>query len=196
MSSSWTRAIDAIIRGESKKFRGVLLGRTPKILRDYGLGPHDLEMSAAKIAKARKEHPEISLQIWYELPALLQNPHAIFPSTRNDGTVIIVIMVSDIDGNPIIVPIIPSADRLRNVVLSVYGKIGNKRINGHQWVANQIATAKREGQLVFERGGSADSEPKPESADAISWSPDPISVDRSTEPTRSILKLGEKSTKS
>jgi Phage MuF-C-terminal domain len=196
MSSSWTRAIDAIIRGESKNFRGVLLGPTPRILRDFGLGPHDLEMSAAKIAKTRKEHPEVSLQIWYELPALLQKPHAIFPSTRHDGTVIIVIMVSDTDGNPIIVPIVPSADRPRNVVLSVYGKIGNERINGHQWVANQIAMAKRKGQLVFEKSGSADSEPKPESADAISWSPDLISVDRSTEPTRLILKLGEKSTKS
>ena len=196
MSSSWIRAIDAIIRGESKKFRGVRLGRTPEILHAFGLGPHDLEMSAAKIAKARKEHPEISLQIWYDLPALLQNPLAIFPSTRNDGTVIIVVMVSDTDGNPIIVPIVPSAERPRNVVLSVYGKTGNERINGHQWVANQIATAKRDGQLVFEKSGSADSEPKPESADAISWSPDPISVDRSTEPKRLILKLREKSTKS
>jgi Phage MuF-C-terminal domain len=196
MSSSWTRAIDAIIRGESKNFRGVLLGRTPTILREFGLGPHDLEMSAAKIAKARKEHPEISLQIWYDLPALLQNPHAIFPSTRHDGTVIVVITVLDADGNPIIVPIVPSADRPRNVVLSVYGKIGNERLNGHQWIDNQITTAKREGKMVFEASGSADSEPKPESADAISWSPDPISVDRSTEPRRQILKLREKSTKS
>ena len=196
MSSSWTRAIDAIIRGESKKFRGVLLGRTPAILREFGLGPHDLEMSAAKIAKAKKEHPEISLQIWYDLPTLLQNPHAIFPSTRDDGAVIVVITVLDRDGNPIVVPIIPSADRHRNVVLSVYGKIGNDRLNGHQWIENQIATAKREGQLVFEKNGSADSEPKPESADAISWSPDLISVDRSTDPKRAILKLREKSTQS
>jgi hypothetical protein len=194
MSSSWTRAIDAIIRGESKRFRGVLLGRTPKILREFGLGPHDLEMSAAKIAKAKKEHPEISLQIWYDLPALLHDPDAIFPSTRDDGTVIVVITVLDSDGNPIVVPIIPSADRHRNVVLSVYGKSGNERLNGHQWIENQIATAKKEGKLVFEKNGSADSEPKPESADAISWSPDLISVDRSTEPRREILKLKEKST--
>ncbi len=196
MSSSWTRAVDAIIRGESKHFRGVLLGRTPAILREFGLGPHDLEMSAAKIAKARKQHPEISLQIWYDLPALLESPHAIFPSTRDDGTVIVVITVLDVDGNPVVVPIVPSGDRPRNVVLSVYGKVGNERLNGHQWINNQIAVARRKGQKVFEKSGSADSKPKPESADAISWSPDLISVDRSTEPKRNILSIRKKSTNS
>ncbi len=196
MSSSWTRAVDAIIRGDANHYESVRLGRTPRILRDFGLGAHDLEMTAGKIAKARKEHAEISLQIWHTLPALLQDPYAIFPSTRDDGTVIVVIAVLDLDGNPVIVPIIESKGRPRNVVLSVYGKAGSDRLNGHEWIANQIATAKREGKKVFEKSGSADSEPKPESADAISWSPDLISVDRSTEPKRQILKLREKSTKS
>jgi hypothetical protein len=192
VDSSWTRAIDAILRGEAKHYRGVRLGPVPPILRQFGLAPADLTMSAAKIAKARREHPEVSLQIWYDLPALLDDPEAIFPSTRADGTVVVVIAVRDADGNPVIVPIVPDRSGQTNTVLSVYGKSGD----GVLWIARQIASAQRQGLAVYERSGSADSEPKPESADAISWSPDPISVDRSTEPKRPLLKLREKSTKS
>ncbi len=196
MNSSWTRTIDAIIRGESKKFRGVLLGRTPAILREFGLGPHDLEMSAAKIAKARKDHPEVSLQIWYNLPDLLKDPFAIFPSARDDGSIIVVIAVLDSDGNPVIIPIIASGSSPRNIVLSVYGKAGTEKLTGIQWVLTQIEIAKREDKNYFKKGGSVDSKPKPESADAISWSPDLIPVDRSTEPKRPILQMRKKSTHS
>jgi Phage MuF-C-terminal domain len=195
MRSSWIQAVDAIIRGDANHYAGVRLGRCPASLRQFGLGAFDLEMTAGKIAKARKEHPEISLQIWYDLPELLQDPHAIFPSARDDGSVVVVIAVMDCDGNPVIVPIIENADRQRNVVLSVYGKSGNDRLTGFQWIESQIASAKREGRQTFEKSGSADSKPKPESADAISWSPDPISVDRSTEPKREILSIRKKSTK-
>ncbi len=194
MSSSWARAVDAIIRGDASHFAGVRLGRSPVSLKQFGLGAFDLEMTAGKIAKARKDHPEISLQIWYDLPKLLQDPYAIFPSARDDGSVVVVIAVVDCDGNPVIVPIIENADRKRNVVLSVYGKSGNDHATGFQWIESQIAAAKREGKQVFQKSGSADSKPKPESADAISWSPDPISVDRSTEPKRDILSIRKKST--
>ncbi len=194
MSSSWTRAVDAIIRGDANHFAGVRFGRSPVSLRLFGLGPFDLEMAAGKIAKARKEHPEISLQIWHDLPKLPKDPYAIFPSAKEDGSVVVVVAVVDCDGNPVIVPVIENKSRQRNVVLSVYGKSGNDRATGFQWIESQIAAAKREGKQVFVKSGSADSEPKPEFADAISWSPDPISVDRSTEPQRDILSIRKKST--
>jgi hypothetical protein len=196
MSNSWTRAIDAIIRGESYRYRGVRLGPTPDLLKAYGLWPADLMMSAAKIAKARREHPEVSLQTWHQLPQLLADPSAIFPSVRGDGTIVVVIAVLDCDGNPIIAPITPSSNGKENAVLSLYGKSGTGQLSGHEWVANQIASARKDGHQVYEKCGSVDSKPKPESADAISWSPDLISVDRSTEPKRQILKIREKSTKS
>ena len=151
-------------------------------------------MSAAKIAKARKDHPEVELATWYRLPELLIDPAAIFPSTREDGTIIVVIAVIDTDGNPIIVPVIANEAANGNAVLSVYGKQGNGRISGHDWVTKQLRLARSEGRHTYEKGGSADSEPKPESANAISWSPDPISVDRSTEPKKQILTLRKKST--
>ncbi len=189
MESSWTRAIDAIIRGESDRFRSVRLGPTPELLKQFGLAPADLNMSAAKIAKARRDHPEVTLETWYALPQLLSAPAAIFPSTREDGSLIVVISVIDTDGNPIIVPIIPSDTSQGNIVLSLYGKADSERLTGHEWIALQLKNAKKDGLKVYEIVGSADSKPKPESADAISWSPDLISVDRSTEPKREILSI-------
>jgi hypothetical protein len=196
MSNSWTRAVDAIIRGESHRYRGVRLGPTPDLLKAYGLLPANLMMSAAKIAKARREHSEVSLQTWYQLPQLLADPFAIFPSARADGSIIVVIAVLDGDGNPVVAPIIPSSNGKENTVLSLYGKGGSDRLSGHDWVASQIVLARKEGYRVYEKGGSVDSKPKPESADAISWSPDLISVDRSTEPKRQILKIRKKSSES
>ncbi len=189
MESSWARAIDAIIRGESDRYRSVRLGPTPELLKQFGLAPADLNMSAAKIAKARRDHPEVTLNTWYALPQLLSTPSAIFPSTREDGSLIVVIAVVDTDGNPIIVPIIPSDTSQGNIILSLYGKAGSERLSGHEWIASQLSHAKKNGQNVYEKVGSADSKPKPESADAISWSPDLISVDRSTEPKRVILSI-------
>jgi Phage MuF-C-terminal domain len=196
MPNSWTRAVDAIIRGESHRYRGVRLGQTPNLLKTYGLLPADLMMSAAKIAKARREHPEVSLQTWYQLPDLLGDSFAIFPSARADGSIIVVIAVLDGDGNPVVAPIIPGSNGKENTVLSLYGKSGSDRLTGHDWVTNQITLAREEGYPVYEKGGSVDSKPKPESADAISWSPDLISVDRSTEPKRQILKIRQKSSES
>jgi Phage MuF-C-terminal domain len=128
--------------------------------------------------------------------AIAGRPFAIFPSTRADGSIIVVIAVLDVDGNPIVAPITPSSNGKENTVLSIYGKSGSETLSGHEWVQNQIAFARRERLRVYEKGGSADSKPKPESADAISWSPDLISVDRSTEPRRSILKIRKKSSES
>jgi hypothetical protein len=136
------------------------------------------------------------LQTWHQLPHLLADPSAIFPSVRGDSTIVVVIAVLDRDGNPIIAPITPSSNGKENAVLSLYGKSGSHQLSGHEWVASQIASARKEGYRVYEKSGSVDSKPKPESADAISWSPDLIPVDRSTEPKRQILKIREKSTKS
>lgn len=189
----WCRAVDAVIRGEADLYRAVRLGPTPARLRSMGLAPVDLTMTAAKIAKVRKIHPEISIDTWYRLHEQLADPFAIFQSTRDDGTIIVIITVLDVAGNPIVVPIFPGGGARPNTILSIYGKDGTHRLSGHEWVRGQIAAAKREGKPVYEKKGSADSKPKPGSAEAIPWSPDLISVDRPTEPKRLILKLPAKS---
>jgi hypothetical protein len=192
VSKSWPRTVDAIIRGDARDLRFVRLGPTPALLRSFGLAPADLTISAAKIAKIRREHPEVSLAIWYDLPQLLMDPDAVFPSIHDDGSIIVLIAVIDADGNPVIVPVTASANGSSNVVLSVYGKQGTARQSGIEWIARQISAAKLENKRVYEKNGSADSKPKPGSAEAIPWSPDLIPVDRSTEPKRAILKLGAK----
>jgi Phage MuF-C-terminal domain len=184
---SWSRVVDAIVRGDKFVRPTVRIGHTPLLLRRYGLAPVELIMSAAKIAKVRREHPEISLDIWHRLPALLADPLVVIPSMRRDGSLVVVLVVSDADGSPIIVPIACGIDGGPNAVLSMYGKE-----SGQVWIRAQIKFARQEGIAVYEKKGSADSLPQPGSAEAIPWSPDLIPVDRSTEPRREILKLSVK----
>ena len=193
--NAWCRGIDAVVRGESQRYRTIRLGTTPKILKMMGLAPADLVMSAAKIAKVRRKHPEVQLDTWYRLHALLSDPYAIFPSKQELGTIIVNIAVLDVDRNPTIVAIMPSEDGKSNVIKSIYGKQKNPYQTGFQWIEQQIANAIRDNQVHYHKNGSADSKPKPGSAEAIPWSPDLISVDRSTEPRRKILTLSEKTTK-
>ncbi len=189
---SWTRTVDAILRGEARHVRFARLSATCELLKEAGLLPADLVMSAAKIARARREHPEVALDIWHKLPILLNDPLAIFPSLRDDGSIVVALVVCDRDGNPIIVPIIADQNPKRNVVLSVYGKSSREKISGFDWIAAQIDAAEKRGEYVYRRKDFADSVPKPESAVAISSSPDPISVDGPAKPTRKILTIAQK----
>ena len=193
-NESWCRNVDAIIRGA--RGRLVRLGVTPAILRRMGLSSTDLMMSAGKIATVRREHPEVTLEIWYSLLVLLSDPFAIFPSKRDDGSIVVAITILDVDGSPVVVPILPGEAGQPNIVLSIYGKFPTQHQTGHQWIEKQIANAKREGKPYYLKNGSADSVPKPGSAEAIPSSPGSIPADGSTEPRRGILKLRKKSSES
>lgn len=186
---SWIRNVDAILRGDAKNLRFVRVSATPALLRDAGLHPADLVMSAGKIAKARRDHPEVSLADWHNLPDLLADPLAIFPSRRDDGSVVIALVVCDRDGNPVIVPIVADKNPNQNVVLSIYGKEPQGDRSGFDWIRNQIDAAAKRGEFVYQKSDFADSMPKPESACAISSSPDLISADGPAKPTRKILSL-------
>lgn len=189
---SWIRNVDAILRGDAKHIRFVKLSATPALLRAAGLHPADMVMSAGKIARARRDHPEVSLDDWHNLPDLLADPLAIFPSTRDDGTVVVALVICDCDGNPVIVPIVADQNPKQNVVLSIYGKEPQGDRSGFDWIRSQIDAAAKRGEFVYQKKDFADSEPKPESALAISSSPDLISADGPTKPNRKILSLRSK----
>ncbi|HEY0149208.1 MAG TPA: hypothetical protein VGB70_09385 [Allosphingosinicella sp.] len=189
--SAWRNALDKILRGDANKLRDVRLGATPNFIVAMGLDQVALVMTAGKIAKARREHPEVPLSTWHTLPALLEQPKAVFPSSKNDGSLIVVIDAEDALGNPIIVPVIADRTARRNVVLTLYGKSATDRHTGDEWIKSQLEAAKRESKKIYVREGFADSEPKPKADDALS-SPGLIPVDGPAKPQRSILTLPSK----
>jgi hypothetical protein len=188
--SAWARAIDRIVCGEQIA-RFVRVGSTPALLRSYGLGPGDLVMSAGKIARARRMHPEVALQIWRDLPELLAKPKAIFPSARRDGSIIVATIASDAEGYPVIAPIVWDDSQHLNIVLSLYGRKGTERLNAQQWLDAQIQSARAEKLPVYEDISPAGAEPKPNpaSSEATSWSPGMIPADRPARPRKHILSL-------
>jgi len=193
---AWQRAISKIARGERPAYRFIRLGRTNNALRQLGLGPGDLVMSAAKVVRAMREHPEVSLSTWHRLPALIDAAIAGFPSARRDGSVIVVLIERDNADDPIVVPILWDGQQKLNIILSVYGRSPHERLTGDQWIQAQLQAAKSSGEPYFEKMDLVDAEPKPKPAspmDATSWSPGSIPEDRPTRPKKDILSLRQKS---
>ena len=186
--AGWSSIVDAIIRGEPVRRSLVTLGPTPPLLQGLGLAPADLAMVPAKIARARRDHPEVQLEHWRKLPSLLGKPLAVVPSVRRDGSLLVVLVVRDSDGLPIIVPIAPGVEGHPNIVLSMYGKSG-----GVEWIQRQLEHAVAEALPHYVSKGFAATLPQPGSASAIPSSPGPIPADGTAKPLRNVLKLGKKS---
>jgi len=151
-----------------------------------GLNAADLVMSAAKVARVRREHPEVSLDVLKALPSLLADPDAVIPSDRRDGSIIVAVRAQDSNGDPVVVPIIAEQSG-GNVVLSVYGKE-----RGLDWLSARIADAEKHGDRYYVREGFADAVPKPEPAsskEASSSSSAPIAAEGPAKPKWKILSL-------
>lgn len=186
--AGWSAVVDRIIRGDRLRRPTVVVGSTPPLLMRHGLRAASMTMTVAKVARCRREHPEVPLIVWRQLPRLLEDPLAIFPSERRDGTMVIVLVVQDLDGKPVLVAITPNAEGGPNAILSVYGKTA-----GMIWIAAQLSRARAEGHMVYEKNGFAASMPQPPVAEATSSSHGPIPSDGTTKPKRDVLSVGKKS---
>ncbi|HEX8302238.1 hypothetical protein [Sphingomonas sp.] len=186
--SGWALIVDRIVRGESLHRPIVTVGPTPELLSRYGLSSGGLMMKAAKVATCRRIHPEVPLDVWHNLPSLLANPLAIFPSARRDGSVVTLLIVKDRDNNPIVVAISPDANIGHNVVLSVYGKDA-----GFGWAATEMEAARKEGLPVYEGNGFAASLPQPPAVETASSSHGLIPSDGTAKPKRDILSIKKNS---
>ncbi|MBL8652144.1 MAG: hypothetical protein JNL35_17280 [Sphingopyxis sp.] len=140
--------------------------------------------------RARKEHPEVPLAVWHDLPNLLEDPLAIFPSRWRDGSMVMLLVFTDRNGDPILVAASPG-DAQPNTILSMYGKEA-----GLTWVANEIAAAKAEGLPTYERKDFAASLPQPPVVETTSSSHGLIPSNGTAKPERKILSLRKNSTKS
>ena len=186
----WPAVVDRIVRGDRPRQPLVVLGPTPVLLIGFGLNPGALTMSAEKLARCRREHPEVKLDVWHRLPQLIDDPLAVFPSARRDGSVVILLLEIDSDGNPVIAVAVPDQGPL-NVVLSVYGKH-----NGLAWAQAELARAVFDGLKIFERKDFAATLPQPPAVETASSSRGLIPVNGAAKPGREILKPRQKSTNS
>jgi hypothetical protein len=180
---AWSSAIDRVVRGDARNMRSARLGPTPAVLKALGLSDGDLYMATGKIARVRREHPELPLSVMKALPNLLADPFSAFPSARGDGSIIAVVEAKDVDGNPVIAALTVDSSAKHNVVLTVFGKEA-----GEAWIRNQIAAAQREGKTVYVRDDPAATVAEaPASEEALSSGP--IPVERPAGSTRKILTL-------
>ena len=186
----WARFIDQILDGHIHRRPYVRIGPTPPILRKYGLGPSDLAITPGKIKRVAGDHPEITREIWRDLPRLLRNPVAIVPSSHRDGSIVPVLALGTSLSGLVLVPILPAASVAFNLVLSIY-----ERPDGEAWLRRELRIAAKEGKASFLERGFAATLPQPGSAseDALPSSSGSIPVDGTAKPEREILHLRKKS---
>lgn len=139
----WALVVNKVVRGDRFARPQVIVGPTPDVLKRHGLNAGALTMMVAKLARCRREHSEVSLATLQSLPRLLENPLAIFPSARDDGSIVSMLMALDSDGNPVIVALTQSHGDL-NAILSVYGKE-----DGFRWAVRQMDRARANGLLFM-----------------------------------------------
>ncbi|MCE7797848.1 PLxRFG domain-containing protein [Sphingobium sufflavum] len=180
-TNAWSRAIDAIVRGDGVGRALVRLGKTPAVLKALGMPDGEIMMARAKVAKARREHPAVPLSVWKALPDLIADPRAVFPSRRDDGSLVIVIEGRDAQNDPIFVPVTASADGT-TIVLSVYGKD-----DGDSVIAADLKRAASENRLHYVREGLADALVNPKGLPGAAPPHAPVASGVSTKPARKIL---------
>jgi len=181
--SGWAAIVDRIIRGDRLNRPTVIVGPTPQLLKDFGLPAASFQMTVAKVARTRKDHPEVPLAVWHDLPKLLENPLAIFPSRWRDGSMVILLIVEDRNGDPILVAAAPGTGG-PNAILSIYGKEA-----GLEWVAKEIAAAKAEGLPTYEKNDFAATLPQPPVVETTSSSHGLIPSNGTAKPKRDILSI-------
>jgi hypothetical protein len=179
----WASAVNMVIRGERPDRPLLIVGPTPSALNSFGLGTGALTFSVDKIARCRREHPEVSLEVWHKLPELLNEPLAVFPSARRDGSIIVLLLVEDRGKNPIVVAVTSGQGNL-NVILSVYGKQ-----NGFDWAKREIALAQADGLTIYKKRDFAASLPQPPVVNTTSSSHGLIPVDGTAKSERAILSI-------
>ena len=164
---------------DGRKNRGFIdLGPVPKVLTDHGLPAGQLSIGRAKIGAIADKH-DITADTLSRLPALLENPWAIYPSTLpGPERQIVALRARDTKGHPILCVIQP--DGTVSIVNSVYGKTSRGAQTGDQLVEAAIAAAKAKGAKVFE----GDAPP-------IGYS-EPITDMRPEKRDRPILSIREK----
>lgn len=142
--SGWARFIEEILDGRVYPHPYVRIGPTPPILRKYGLGPFDLAMTPGKIKRVVRDYPEISREIWRNLPQLLANPAAIVPSKYRDGSIIPVLALGTSDVGLVLVPIKPADTVSFNLILSAYEKP-----DGIAWLEREMRIANSVGLISY-----------------------------------------------
>ena len=151
------RQIEASMRGEMPSNQYIKLGKTPEILRKYGMIKGDMVMPQSVVPKAAYpaeyrqalakgagisessirniQGHNLGFEAIRQLPEKMKNPVAILKSDTKDGSVVVLTDMVDAYKQPVIVPIRINKDGttdLGTVIPSIYGKKDFQKFIGQQ----------------------------------------------------------------
>ena len=127
--------------------RPIFVTHTTFALQNAGLEDLPIYVDVSKLKKIRDDHPEVTADVYRQIPKALADPIMILKSSTHTERIIAVVDVKDSTGVNLIIPFELNVDRNEghvNMIASVYGKGSDGNINYGWYIKNMI-----DGNLVY-----------------------------------------------
>ncbi len=150
-AENWRKALLTLDDKDVNK--RILLGRVFPVLRAIGHKKGIIEVQPKVVKKIKADHPEVSDDIWSNLPELLADPLYAFESGEGTTSFVVSIDRTDANADPIVVAV------RDGLLRSVYGKeTKDSGLTGAEWVLDQLGKAYNQGRSVYAKEGLSASE--------------------------------------
>ncbi|NBI43228.1 hypothetical protein GVX76_06960 [[Haemophilus] felis] len=131
--SDFAKAVDEVFNSQEDRFdnsRWVDLGTTPDALIQSGIDDKVMKINFAKIAKIKKDHPEMTADLLKQIPRELNNPVAVFKNTKGKPNSYVVLTELTVKGNERVIAALHAEQEVDGLVFhklaSAYGKDGTR----------------------------------------------------------------------
>lgn len=132
-NSSFAKAVDEVFNSQEDRFdnsRWVGLGTTPDALIQSGIDDKVMKINFAKIAKIKKDHPEMTADLLKQIPRELNNPVAVFKNMKGKPNSYVVLTELTVKGNERVIAALHAEQEVDGLVFhklaSAYGKDGTR----------------------------------------------------------------------
>lgn len=125
----------------------ILVTQTPLALQFVGMDNLPIYIDVSKLKEIRDDHPEITVDVYKQIPRALTDPTMIMKSSTHPDRLVVALDVKDATGVNIIIPFELNVNRNEgrvNMMTSVYGRGDNGRINYGWYVRNML-----DGNLIY-----------------------------------------------
>lgn len=119
-------------KGGKKTFT---LGTTGEALKSIGVADRSIVMLSGKIRKILRDHPNMTLDMVKQIPAMLENPVLVLesqgqsmrPGTRKNSRIVVVGNVTDANGAPVlcVMDLAPGTGTDRKLGLQDFNKVSS-----------------------------------------------------------------------
>lgn len=135
INPEFARELDEWNDGGREERKTFTLGTTGEALKSIGVADRSIVMLSGKIRKILRDHPNMTLDMVKQIPAMLENPVLVLesqgqsmrPGTRKNSRIVVVGNVTDANGAPVlcVMDLAPGTGTDRKLGLQDFNKVSS-----------------------------------------------------------------------